>query len=250
MENKPRGMCIIINNVECKGLEPRYGSQIDADKMKFLFTKLHFKVTLKTNLTKQGMRDVLLDAAKDKSQRNADCLIVILMSHGRTGVIAGTDAELLHLHDDVFALFNNANCPALKGKPKLFFVQACRGGKYNYATDNAQHFLAADDAPQGPVPEWSDMYCAYATIPDYVAIRDPMMGSWFFSAIYHVFLQHAATTDLEGLMKKVASQVMQNSVEGVLMQTPNTQTYGWRMYLFFNPGNARIKTAKCILSSR
>lgn len=39
------------------------------------------------------------------------------------------------------------------------------------------------------------MYCAYATIPDYVAIVDQEKGLWFLSAVYDVFSQHAATTD-------------------------------------------------------
>ncbi|KAH9384866.1 hypothetical protein HPB48_026896 [Haemaphysalis longicornis] len=151
--------------------------------------------------TPQDMLQVLSLAAKAKEQSKADCLVVIVMSHGSKNVILGADGKALHLRNQIYSSFNNANCPALKGKPKLFFIQACRGGTYNYATDNAQHFTAADTAPPDPLPEWSDMYCAYATIPEYVAVRDEERGSWFFSAVYDVFSLHAATTDLEGLMK-------------------------------------------------
>lgn len=238
MENKPRGMCIIINNVNFHDHQkPRDGSDIDADKMKSLFTNLYFEVTVNTNLTAQDMLNVLSNAAKAEQQRTADCLIVILMSHGTKNIIAGTDSKFLHLRKDVFAVFNNANCPALKGKPKLFFVQACRGENINYATDNAQRRTAADTAPPESLPEWSDMYCAYATIPEYVALRDVASGSWFLSAVYDVFSQHAATTDLDGLMCKVASQIMQRSTPKKWMQTPNTKTYGWRKKLYFNQGN-------------
>ncbi|XP_077535219.1 uncharacterized protein LOC144147059 isoform X2 [Haemaphysalis longicornis] len=250
MENNPRGMCIIINNVNFHDHQkPRDGSDIDADKMKSLFTNLYFEVTVNTNLTAQDMLNVLSNAAKAEQQRTADCLIVILMSHGSNDTIEGTDSKCLRLRNQVYGLFNNANCPALKGKPKLFFVQACRGEKRNFATDNSQPFPTADNAPPGPVPEWSDMYCAYATIPEYVALRDPERGSWFFSAVYDVFSLHAATTDLEGLMKKVTSQVMQHCTPDNTMQTTNTETYGWRKQLYFNPGNARIENAKCIPSS-
>lgn len=30
---------------------------------------------------------------------------------------------------EVFRLFDNANCPSLQNKPKMFFIQACRGGE-------------------------------------------------------------------------------------------------------------------------
>ena len=31
--------------------------------------------------------------------------------------------------DWVFEAFDNSHCPLLQNKPKMFFVQACRGGK-------------------------------------------------------------------------------------------------------------------------
>lgn len=31
--------------------------------------------------------------------------------------------------DWVFQAFDNAHCPLLQNKPKIFFIQACRGGK-------------------------------------------------------------------------------------------------------------------------
>ncbi len=31
--------------------------------------------------------------------------------------------------DWVFEAFDNAHCPLLQNKPKMFFIQACRGGK-------------------------------------------------------------------------------------------------------------------------
>lgn len=30
---------------------------------------------------------------------------------------------------EAFRLFDNANCPNLQNKPKMFFIQACRGGE-------------------------------------------------------------------------------------------------------------------------
>lgn len=50
MTSKPRGMCIIINNMDfCSDgkKHTRKGSDVDAQRMKSLFTQLHFSVTLR-----------------------------------------------------------------------------------------------------------------------------------------------------------------------------------------------------------
>ena len=51
------------------------------------------------------------------------------MSHGEEGFIKMKDGEKVSL-EDIFEMFNNKNCPALQEKPKIFIIQACRGGKW------------------------------------------------------------------------------------------------------------------------
>lgn len=50
------------------------------------------------------------------------------MSHGENGFIKMEDGDRVSL-EDVFEMFNNKSCPALHEKPKIFIIQACRGGK-------------------------------------------------------------------------------------------------------------------------
>lgn len=60
---------------------------------------------------------------------NIGCCLVTLMSHGEEGFIKMKDGEKVSL-EDIFEMFNNKNCPALQEKPKIFIIQACRGGKW------------------------------------------------------------------------------------------------------------------------
>lgn len=60
-----------------------------------------------------------------------DCFIIAILSHGDEGAIYGTDGDLVTL-EDIMYQFGANRCPTLSGKPKLFFVQACRGGKFNF----------------------------------------------------------------------------------------------------------------------
>ena len=57
-----------------------------------------------------------------------DCLVIAILSHGVEGGILGTDEGLVRI-EDIINQFSGLNCPTMAGKPKLFFLQACRGGK-------------------------------------------------------------------------------------------------------------------------
>lgn len=58
------------------------------------------------------------------------------MSHGKFGAILGvhwqwSDPELSRDEfpiDNIYKHLNTQNCPALKDKPKVIIIQACRGG--------------------------------------------------------------------------------------------------------------------------
>jgi len=56
--------------------------------------------------------------------------VLCILSHGSQGSIYGTDGEEIEI-DKIMEQFDGKNCPALKDKPKLFFIQACQGRKYN-----------------------------------------------------------------------------------------------------------------------
>lgn len=52
---------------------------------------------------------------------NADCLIVVAMSHGESGLLHSTDS--LYPVDMLWTPFTGDRCTSLAGKPKLFFIQ-------------------------------------------------------------------------------------------------------------------------------
>lgn len=248
MTRKPRGRCIILNNAhfECHS-ESREGSELDVDRMHSLFSHFHFKVTIGSNLSANEMKGLLTRVSKAESQNDADCLVIIVMSHGKEGTIYGSDGEEVHLERDVYEPFNNEKCPALQGKPKLFFVQACRGDQWDSGTEDVRETpdtsKAADVQPHMAskrtskrMPGVSDMYIAYATIPGYVALKNKQIGSWFLSAVSDVFSEHACTISLDGLMERVHDKVMSFDAHDGSKQTPSVSKHGWRMGLFFNPG--------------
>lgn len=54
------------------------------------------------------------------------CLALFIMAHGNLGHIHVFDGQIELQR--IFEMFDNRGCPALRGNPKLFVIQACRGG--------------------------------------------------------------------------------------------------------------------------
>lgn len=137
MSSKPRGPCLIVNNVNFEDdiFPKRRGSDKDASRLKNVFEQLGFDVQLMRDLTSHRMKSFLMQASASCKYKY-DALVVILLSHGTESAIYGTDGIEMDLND-IISLFDNKRCKQMIGKPKVFIVQACRGSKlfkpsYNY----------------------------------------------------------------------------------------------------------------------
>lgn len=258
MSEKPRGQCIIINNKKFEDpAKNRDGSEIDVERMEKLFSALYFEVHIGCNLTAAEMKKMLSEAAEAQSTRS-DCLVVIIMSHGSGGRIEGTDGDCLCLTEDVYSRFNNQKCAALRGKPKVFFIQACRGQNHDNGSPAASGREDHDcNLPKSPgksstcgvseeslnrMPSWTDILIAYATIQGHVAYRNPEEGSWFISSVYKVFRREAGTMHLQDMMRLVEEEVMKRSSPDGSKQTASSTTLGWVKKLYFNSGYFRERS--------
>jgi caspase 10 len=126
MKRKPRGLCVVINNMHFDG-DVRKGSEHDERSLREVFEGLlHFKVEVYKDLTAADMELTLLRAAR-KNHSDYDAFACVILSHGSTNGVSGVGSRSLDLNS-CLRFFNSYNCPTLHNKPKLFFVQACRGG--------------------------------------------------------------------------------------------------------------------------
>ena len=67
---------------------------------------------------------------EQRNQAYSDAFILYIMSHGTHGRVYGIDGESISIEEDIAAKFDGKHCPDLLNKPKLFFIQACQGSKY------------------------------------------------------------------------------------------------------------------------
>merc|ERR1719186_89288 len=224
--NRVRGNTLIIDNEKfVNNIFPRRcGSKVDSSNLQSLFTQLGFTVTLLRNLPYQEMLRQVRQFAQLDTHSAADMCVVCVLSHGHQGAVAAADGREMET-ELILRQFNNDCCPGLKGKPKFFIIQACRGEDTDYGIEcenNEEGYDMTDAVSMGSGnasygsgrkrsmmkdPTWEDMLITYSTVPGYVANRDQYRGTWFIECLCQVFMDQAADTDIREMLDCVACRL-------------------------------------------
>ncbi|XP_066477900.1 caspase-7 isoform X2 [Tiliqua scincoides] len=211
MDYKEIGKCIIINNknfAHSTGMAPRNGTDKDAGDLQKCFRKIGFKVSVYNDLSCDDMEQQLRKAASE-NHSDAACFACILLSHGKEGLIYGTDGEMPI--KTLTALFRGDRCQSLIGKPKLFFIQACRGSEFDdgIQTDSgpSDDTLETDANPRYKIPVEADFLFAYSTVPGYYSWRNPGKGSWFVQSLCSVLSEYGKELEILQMLTMVNFRV-------------------------------------------
>ncbi|XP_035757807.1 caspase-9 [Egretta garzetta] len=249
----PCGHCLIINNVNFSrdsNLSTRVGSNVDRKKLEKRFKALRFNVLTCQDLRAQEMVSELQKLAQ-QDHSALDCCIVVILSHGCQtshiqfpGSVYGTDGKPIPI-EKIVNYFNGSNCPSLRGKPKLFFIQACGGDQRDRGVEVACD-SPSEEAPGGSLesdatpfripagsgdepdavaslPTPSDILVSYSTCPGFVSWREVSNGSWYVEMLDSVLEWWGREEDLLTLSLLVANAV---SAKGRYKQMP-----GWFNFL-------------------
>lgn len=203
--NYPKiGHCVIINNKNFDrntGMNQRNGTDVDAGNAMNVFRKLGYAVKVYNDQTVTQIIQVLTAVAHDDHSRCAS-FVCVMLSHGDDGVFFGTDkaVELKSLT----SLFRGDRCPSLVGKPKLFFIQACRGTELDPGVE-----ADSSSSSDGPVriPVEADFLYAYSTVPGYYSWRNTMTGSWFIQSLCEMIAKYGKELELMQIMTRVNHKV-------------------------------------------
>merc|ERR1739838_101048 len=160
----------------------RKGASEDSKKLKDLADFLGYKYVEHRDLKKEEIKDVLKRAAEETDKETVgSCLICAISSHGNEDDEIFTKCTSRVPLVDFVEPFSDTKCESLRGKPKVFIVQACRGRKEekdgNYYTPPKINTRT----------NFRDMVFACATIPDHVSVRNETTGSHYISNIVEAF---------------------------------------------------------------
>jgi len=135
--------------------------------------------------------------------------VCCILSHGYPDGVYGADGWPVKIIN-IANLFKPIKGPTLAGKPKMFFIQACRGEKedpgFVIETDgkvrknNKETFCDS-------LPEDCDFLFGFATPSGNSAWRNERFGTWYVSHLCEVLTNHYLHRDLLSMLTIVNFKV-------------------------------------------
>ncbi|XP_053125810.1 caspase-3-like [Hemicordylus capensis] len=148
---------IIVNSIfygKENHLENRQGAEREANKLFIALSNCNYAVQLHHNLT---VTEIVTLYEKECQENHGDYFVSIISSHGDEGIIYDCEGQPVQL-TQIYQALSPQRCHNLAGKPKIFFIQACRGEEIDpgVETDGA--------APQ------INCFSHYSAIPEDTAV--------------------------------------------------------------------------------
>ncbi|TRY82803.1 hypothetical protein DNTS_025571 [Danionella cerebrum] len=173
-----------------------------------VFRWLGFSLEQHRNKSAAEMRNILTDLGK---RVDGDCFVCCVLSHGKDAGVYGTDGAVVSLND-IRTPFTGTSCPALAGKPKLFFIQACRGTRNQAVVmadceDECEVEVDAVDFSVS-IPSDTDFLIARSTIDGHLSYRNTDEGSWFIQSLCRNLETHCSQGgDIQSILLSVNNEV-------------------------------------------
>lgn len=247
---------LVINNVNFKeDPVPRNGAEHDLENVETFLREAGFEsVEKRYDLEKKEMMAAFDETRKSIESGKHDGLICIIMSHGDDRGIKCKNGETIPV-DEITSKFRGGDesCPQLAGKPKLFFLQACRGivddKGYRHAASSQDDDVVADsfssERTSLTLPSDADFLISYSTTTGYKSYRRFIMptagaplsetlGSWFIFTLMRVLRENSHKDDLMTMLTKVNQEMIKYATGKGCKQIPSHVSMLTRKVFFTN----------------
>lgn len=270
MSSPIRGWCLIFSNHVFNNLGKLIGYEVDKDNFSEVFKELHFEIKVYTKVTANEIKSAIKEHANKSASDGihpTNAITVVILSHGNENFLCGYNYDPKcpkNRHDkitidEIKDLFSNKNCPHLIDKPKLFFLQACRGDSQDDGLNSSivkNHENIADvattlrsgrrinsesDFSLPSVAE--DMIICYATLPNYRSFVTSN-GSIFGIKLCVELKRWAWHRDLHEIISSANSAIRKKDIptpSGIAKQVIHLHYTSPNKRLFFNPGYYKIR---------
>lgn len=223
MSHKKRGIFVIFNHKEYHlklEASKRDGTDRDRDNLAQIAQALGFKVFIQNDLRVRELLNVMEECAR-QNYVDCDCFACAILTHGDS-------SDILYAHDGKYSIQELfaplQNCQTLVGKPKLFFVQACRGNRLDHGVLQSDCLDAratdgSSDSGCVAIPVEADFFIGYSTVEGYYAWRNGENGSWFIQALCHCLEKYSKNLELMQIMTRV-NRMVAYDFESTVLNSP------------------------------
>lgn len=229
MDTQPRGYVFILNYDSFSGrpdldLE---ASQNDTQNLGNMFGQMGYRGDSHSSLTAKDTKEVLMKVRDMEMLNDVGCAIFIISSHSINNTTFLT-SDLKHITTDwLLSLFNEAECPQLKNKPKLFIFDFCRG-YYNDGDAAALKETYTLTRVQEPLRDMLCLYSSNCGITSYSYSKD---GSAFTTSLCRTLARHSHNKELYDLYIELIKECGKISPSTV----PQLRNIGFTKQFYFNP---------------
>uniref|UniRef100_A0A0P4W2B3 Caspase family p20 domain-containing protein n=2 Tax=Scylla olivacea TaxID=85551 RepID=A0A0P4W2B3_SCYOL len=197
----PHGLCVIINIktfMKPRGVEDnfplveRHGSDIDKERLTGTFKLFGFHVMHFDNPDYQQLQQFFRRLRMDPRLAVVACLAVCVMTHG-------DENDNIYLHDRTCISTTDLRklcfSQALLNKPRLYFIQACRGN------EGLRPILLQQDNTIVTHSE-SDCLISAATVQGFTAVRSQTEGSWYITDLCQALQEYGHIMPIKNVLQK------------------------------------------------
>ena len=232
---KGTNRCIIISNQYNDSLQPPLPQYaVDEENISRTFAWLNFDVDKETDLSANEIETYMNTLAKEDFDEY-ECIVMFLLAHGNDQEeIAGNDSKFLKIDNIVKKL---QSIPSLRGKPKIVFVQACRGSIHDVAVESA---VQTADTKRASIQrsDKADTLVYWCTQPGYASYVSSIIGSFFIHKLCVVLREYAGKYHFNDVIAKVndiiSSYVRRDKQHDVLVQACQVHS-SLTSHIYFQP---------------
>lgn len=224
MEHAKRGQALIFSHLKYDddlNLSERNGTEADCLNLLETLSKMNFEVSVHKDFSHEQITE-RLEEVSNADHSEEDCLLIAVMTHGdEKDVLYAKDEE--YQVDELWENFTVMNCPTLAAKPKIFLIQACRGGnRDNFAmkmSAQSDAIPSREEATLFKIPNFSDFIFMFSTIPSFVSWRNRSKGSWLIEAFCKVMGEDMYADDFLSLLTRTSHKLITDYDQMNVMQT-------------------------------
>ena len=219
------GKVLIVNNykfIKSSEIPARGGSKEDGDRLVDLFQEpLKFEKSAIQQIFNKTEKEIIeaVESFVDEDFEDFSCSVFILMSHGNKSTFVDYNGKQFEINK-ILSLFRESE--KLRGKPKLFFFQACRGkgnaasvAPDSYPSKETPPPVESDMADFRSMPNSADFFIGYcSSFGDqsfrYTEDEEHDYGSWYMLSLVESIRKHYKKLDVAEIHYLVNRLVSEN----------------------------------------